>query len=258
MKLTTVLLMGLSVEAIKKDRKVPPRHPRNRLARLANRLAVQTIRHPGLDWSDKRKDRVLGNIANFANKMMDRFNSEHCGYYSSTVGNGGPDPAGNELRVSGKARNPVSDRKRRAGDEDWKNFSHVANDSEYMWLYEACYTKNYEKLSDDQWDFYTDMGDDLCEEDDESCSFFDDEDCSFKGSDGGQRVRGKNGKKKSLNNDPQIAWKQVTTGLKKWSQRYIANCHGMRKANKPANRATALYKRWVQEFPVGAWPVANN
>ena len=61
-------------------------------------------------------------------------------------------------------------------------------------------------------------------------------------------VRGRGGGRK-LSDNPQKAWKQVTTGLKKWALRYLNNCYGMRKSKKPANRAKAMYERHVDSFP---------
>jgi hypothetical protein len=255
MKLLTGLVLGLvaAKRKNKPDRSVPPRHPSNRLNRLANKLAVDILNHPNLSWSDKRKDRVLGNLQAFADKMQGRFDSDNCGYYDSTQKHGGPDPNPDE-RESGRPRNPTS-RKRRDVElfreareaDDWRSSWWIAEDSAFMWLYEYCNERDHTILSDDQVDFILETGDDLCE-DESDCEYFDLHSCQFKNGAGEVLVRGRRGGRK-LSDNPQKAWKQVTTGLKKWAQRYLNNCHGMRKNKLPANRAKAMYNRWVDKFP---------
>jgi hypothetical protein len=257
MKLLAGLVLGLVAAKRdgKPDRKVPPRHPSNRLNRLANKLAVDILQHPNLSWSDKRKDRVLENLQNFADKMLGRFQSDNCGYYNSELKHGGPDPEPH-MRESGRPRNPTSRRRRRDIEtflrdpreaENWQDSWWIKEDSSFMWLYEYCFTDDWSTLSDAQFEFILNSGDDLCE-DEADCEYFDLHSCQFKNGDGEVQVRGKRGGRK-LSDNPQKAWKQVTTGLKKWAQRYLNNCHGMRKDKLPANRAKSMYNRWVDKFP---------
>lgn len=252
MKLLTGVLLGLV--AAKPNRSVPPRHPSNRLNRLRNKLAPSILEHPNLTWSDKRKTRVLAKLQEFADKMQDRFDSDNCGYYDSSLKHGGPDPNPEE-RESGRPRNPTN-RRRRDTDlvgryprdaDDWRNSWWIADDTAFGWLYEYCFEEDHTKLDDDQFDFVTDTGDDLCETESD-CEYFDLDSCQFKNGAGEVLVRGKRGGRK-LSDNPQKAWKQVTTGLKKWAQRYLNNCHGMRKNKLPANRAKSMYNRWVNKFP---------
>lgn len=257
MKLLSGLVFGLvsAAENGKPNRNVPPRHPSNRLNRLANKLAVDILDHPNLEWKQARKDRVLTNLQDFAEKMQDRFDSDHCGFYSSELKHGGPDPEPG-TRDTGKPRNPTNRRRREA--EDWRSNWWVAADTQYTWLYEYCFTRDVAALDDDEgnadeekWDFVLETGDDLCTEDKgDACEWFDLQTCQFKNIDGGVLERG--GKKggRKLSDNPQKAWKQVTTGLKKWAQRYLNNCHGMRKNKLPANRAKSMYNRWVNKFPI--------
>lgn len=251
MKVIESVLLG--VVLAKRDRKVPPRHPRNRINRLANKLAGDVINHPSLDWSDKRKDRVLGNIQSFAASMERRFDSDHCGFFNSSLANGGPDPSPH-LRDNGKPRKPVRSRKRRQADgddenvEDWRQNTWIKEDSTFMWLYEYCFEGNFQKLKDEEFDFVTDTADDLCEDGDDECAYFDMGTCQFRGKQDQMLVRGK-GKGRALSSDPKKAWKQVTTGLRKWASRYLNNCHGMRKDKLPVKRAKAMYSRWEAKFP---------
>ncbi|CAG5110891.1 Oidioi.mRNA.OKI2018_I69.chr2.g5241.t1.cds [Oikopleura dioica] len=252
MKIIESVILGVAVA--KRDRKVPPRHPLNRLNRLRNKLAVQVLEHPALEaeWSKKRRTRVLGNLQSFADKMKSRFDSDNCGFFDSSLPNGGPDPDPH-LRDNGKPRRPVSSRRRRQADfsisDDWRQNTWVAEDSSFMWLYEYCFEgQNWENLSDDQFDFITDSADDLCEEDDEECAYFDMGTCQFRGKQDQILVRG-GGKSRALSANPQKAWKQVTTGLRKWATRYLNNCHGMRKDKLPAKRARSMYNRWSDKIP---------
>jgi hypothetical protein len=45
-----------------------------------------------------------------------------------------------------------------------------------------------------------------------------------------------------LSHTPSLKWKQITTGTRKWAQRYINNCHGQRKYNLASKRANKMYK----------------
>merc|ERR1712174_123898 len=45
-----------------------------------------------------------------------------------------------------------------------------------------------------------------------------------------------------LSDVPSLKWRQITTGTRKWAQRYINNCHGQRKFNKASKRANNMYK----------------
>jgi len=247
------LMLGVATAARsdKPDRAVPPRHPSNRLNRLANKLAPEIIMHPNLPWSQKRQQRVLGNVQKFADKMKDRFNSPNCGFYDPNLKHGGPDP-NPHLKENGKPRKPIGRKRRDTSEvvlaENWWENSWVKADTSFGWIYQYCYDRNHTVLSDDQFDFVTASDDDLCLDGDDGCFTFDMTTCQFKNAQGQLQERGKRGGRK-LSDNPQKAWKQVTTGLKKWALRYLNNCYGMRKGKLPANRAKALYVRWVDEFP---------
>jgi hypothetical protein len=91
----------------------------------------------------------------------------------------------------------------------------------------------------------------LCEYDDESndqCDGLDEATCEFHGPI--DVVRGKkNGKTNArLSKEPERAVKQITTGLRKWAERYLNNCHGMRKDEVPRRRAKNLYKKWLAKY----------
>ena len=68
--------------------------------------------------------------------------------------------------------------------------------------------------------------------------------CTWVG-DNAQAVRGSGKNGGRLSEDPEKAVKQITGGLKKWAQRYINNCSGMRNGKKPVKRVNNLYKKWI-------------
>jgi hypothetical protein len=275
MKLFFMLMIGLIDAKKKGGRKVPPRHPLSRLNRLSRRLAPEVLNHPNLDWPVKKQDRVLGKLQAFADRMKTRFESDNCGFYDSSLKHGGPDP-NPDVKPNGKPRKPVDDRKRRDADtcEPWeapKDYWWIKKDSAFMWLYSYCNTDNDYSCGaandaeiEKREEFLIESTDDLCI-DGEACEWFDMTTCTFREIEnykedlsntedeekivqGTKVVRGRGGGRK-LSDNPQKAWKQVTTGLKKWALRYLNNCYGMRKSKKPANRAKAMYERHVDSFP---------
>jgi len=240
--IATILVAGCSAEKLKTSRKVPPRHPLNRLARLQKFGFAFNEAH--FDNSQK----VADTIENFTTNMKNSFDRANCGFYDADLKpHGGPDP-NPEVRLSGRARNPAGSNRRRRDAE--------GND----WLFDACNCANesdstdcFDGLSDNQVDFYSDAILDkmLCELDDESseqCDGLDEATCEFHGP--MVAVRGKkNGKTNArLSKNPEKAVKQITTGLRKWAERYLNNCHGMRLAEVPRKRAKNLYKKWLNKY----------
>jgi len=239
--IATILVAGCSAEKLKTSRKVPPRHPLNRLARL------QKFGFAFNDEHFQSSEKVATTIENFTTNMKNSFERDNCGFYdANSKPHGGPDP-NPEIRESGRPRNPTNNRRRRDAD---------GND----WLFEACACSNqsdstdcFDGLSDNQVDYYSDaiLNKMLCELDDESsdqCDGLDESTCEWHGA--MVAVRGKkNGKTNArLSNDPERAVKQITTGLRKWAERYLNNCHGMRKDEVPRKRAKNLYKKWLAKY----------
>ena len=82
---------------------------------------------------------------------------------------------------------------------------------------------------------------------DEQCDGLDEATCEYHG-DNSIAVRGKKKGAARLSKDPERAVKQITTGLRKWAERYLNNCHGMRKDEVPRRRAKNLYKKWLAKY----------
>jgi len=232
--LATIVLTGCTAEKLKTSRKVPPRHPLNRLARL------QKFGFAFNDAYFSSSDAVARTIENFTTNMKNSFERDNCGFYDANMKpHGGPDP-NPDVRESGRPRNEPNGRRRRDAD---------GND----WLFNACQTGNFDGLSDAQVEYYTDaiISKMMCEEDDESseqCEGLDEETCEYHGVI--LTVRGSNKGKTNarLSDKPDKAVKQITTGLRKWAERYLNNCHGMRKDEVPRKRARGLYRKWLNKY----------
>lgn len=153
MKVSTAIL---AVSAFAQDKKVPPRHPDQRLNRL-NQFSEEWLTDNLYDlpsyssWVQKFKSNAL--------RMQNAFSRDNCGFFDpNQKPHGGPDPNPN-LRPGGRPRN-----RRQAAPEE--------------------------------------------EED-------------FEGADGALVRYDKA--------NPMVGIKQITTGYRKWAQRFINECHGQRK-----------------------------
>lgn len=168
MKVSTAIL---AVSVIAEEKKVPPRHPDQRLNRL-NQFAEEwlndNVSHlPSLaSWVSKFKVN--------AGRMTQAFKRANCGFYDSTMmPHGGPDPNPNH-RPSGRPRN------RRQTEE------------------------------------------------------------SYEGSDGSLLRYDKN--------NPMTGIKQITTGYRKWAQRFINECHGQRKFDYQVGRMNRWFNKLGQHY----------
>lgn len=233
--LLTILVQATSGKLLTTDRKVPPRHPQNRLARL-QQFALEFISANFDDNPNKRKI-----ITQFTNSMQQSFDRTTCGYYDPSSSVGGPDPQP-EIRESGRARNPATGRNRREDD----------------WMTETCLCEQegkencFDELSDAQYNYYVDssINEMFCDEDEVSngsCAYLNMQTCEWVNKDNRAEVRGKNGSHR-LSNDPIKALKQITTGIRKWADRYLNNCHGMRLKRAPSTRARRIYRKWIAEL----------
>lgn len=237
------IVLSCSAEKLKTSRKVPPRHPLNRLARL------QKFGFAFNEVHFANSDKVSATIENFTTNMKNSFERDNCGFYDSEMKpHGGPDP-NPEVRESGRPRNPTNGRRRRDAEAN-------------QWMFDACNCQNaaesedaalscFDGLSDEQYGAYSDavFEKSICDDEDEStCDGLDEATCEYNGD--AKAVRGKkNGKTNArLSKEPERAVKQITTGLRKWAERYLNNCHGMRKDEVPRKRAKNLYKKWLAKY----------
>lgn len=229
------------------DRKVPPRHPTNRLARLESFCTdigngdFATEKFPAEKFANRCK-----RITNQRNAAFD-----DCGFYSPTVKNGGPDP---NASYDKKANNGVnwdgglfhgddrgqfleSNRKRRSDDcGDWDGDT---SDITYFQWFDAYEGESLTVQADEpcaadyihpDWldDSYLEM---LAEEEAADCV----EECEDNGGDdcdatcASVGVRGSNSASRirRINNKGAYgALKTVMSGLRKWGERYLAECPG--------------------------------
>lgn len=195
-----------------KDKKVPPRHPLQRLNKLNvfyNNFFDEMVGlgHMKQGEADRRKARA----ESFMGKMEAAFNRPNCGYYDDSK-HGGPDP-NPELKENGKPRN------RRTADNEED-------------LHEATHEWCASEMSDNYM-----VGGEFSSENFAECCHFDSSYCN-----GMQAPR--SGSKKAydrLSDITSLKWKQITTGTRKWAQRYINNCSGQRKNKLASTRARKMY-----------------
>lgn len=215
-------LATLATVAVASDKKVPPRHPEQRLNKLRtfyNNFADDIIAsYKSQGTADRFKSRMNG----FMDNMLDAFSRPNCGYYNADSKHGGPDPNPN-VKFNGKPRNR---RETSVEDENYVDFDE--EDAR-----EFC-----DDFADQQKAF-------CCGVDAEAygpCS-------AASGSRSGSK--GANAAYDRLSNDPQLKWKQITTGTRKWAQRYINNCGGQRKRNLATKRCRRLFTNWNEKlFPL--------
>jgi len=205
--------------AAAQEKKVPPRHPTQRLKKLGifyenffAEMAEKGIMKQG--EADRRNNRAQGFIAD----MGKAFNRPNCGYYSGEGKHGGPDPNPEINPTTGKQRN-----RRTADNEDD--------------LKEAAIEWCEEEVADGYniGGVYTEQSDankaECCQLDNKFCL--------------GAAPRSGAANQKAydrLSDNVQLKWKQITTGTRKWAQRYINNCHGQRKHKLASNRANKMYR----------------
>jgi len=233
----------VSAEKLKTSRKVPPRHPLNRIARLQQfGFAYVEKYYPPVNGGNKGQG-MKTLIESFTTRMQNSFSRAQCGHYDSNQKpHGGPDP-NPEIRFwseKNRARNPTNGRKRREANQ---------------WMFDTCNCELngdsdcYDGLSDNQFEFYSDHTTELFCTDDEvdsgECSYLDASDCTWHGD---SAIAVRRGNKRKISENPQKAIKQITTGIRKWAERYLNNCHGMRKAELPRQRAKNLYKKWLKKW----------
>jgi len=174
MKVSSVVLVALA--SADKDKKVPPRTPKQRL----NRLQIFSR-----EWLNDNlpnlpsKENWASKFEINAERMLDAYDRDSCGFFDPSLPYGGPDP-NPELRPENadgelRPRRPI-DRKRR---------------------------------SDGESDGFTDEYGELL---------------------------------RYNKNEPLVGIKQITTGYRKWAERYINECWGQRKHNYQAKRMNKWFK----------------
>jgi len=248
MKIAAGLVVAAS--ALEINRKVPPRHPTNRLARLQEFCIALTQADWIVEGKSNRFTKLNKKCTSWADSRAANF--DKCGSYNPDLPNGGPDP--NSEKAAQPPRRYVdswdtgrisfddmfqNDRKRRS--DDCSDFDGNTDDLVYFeWtdmiegetltvqVKEPC-ADGYihpEWVGDSYLDFIkSEMTDDCLE----GCDDSDNADaCAAKcnaltprGS-GGSRVKRVNAR------GPFRTSKSIVSGIRKWEERYLADCHGHR------------------------------
>jgi len=216
-------LATMAAVAVANDKKVPPRHPLNRLNKI--RFFFDEFAN------DVVKTRLGENVAerfatrfgtNMLNNFENAFGRDNCGYYDSDSKHGGPDPMPH-VRPNGKPRT------RR---DDSANEIEVDHPETESWCQEVSVKTNYNPdqfriCCDLQTDGHTAI--DFCASPPKGAR---------SASTGGKTAYDR------LSNEPSLRWRQITTGARKWVERYISNCGGQRKKNIAVKRIRKVYKVW--------------
>lgn len=215
-------LATLATVAVATEKKVPPRHPEQRLAKLRvfyDNFAADIVSER---ISAKTADRFQARMNSFLDNMSAAFNRPNCGYYDAESKHGGPDPNPN-TKFNGKPRNrrdtPVDDDNYVDFDEqDARDFC-----DEYADTTQKAY---------------------CCGVDSEAYGPCDGPDAMKRSG----ANKGASAAYDRLASDPQLKWRQITTGTRKWAQRYINNCGGQRKNKHAVNRCKRVFKVWNEKL----------
>jgi hypothetical protein len=204
------------------EKKVPPRHPLQRLNKLGvfyDNFAAEMVAEGKMKQG--QADRFSARMDSFLQNMEDAFNRPNCGHYDADQGkHGGPDENPEINFNTGKPRN------RRDIDEE--DLAEATN--------EFCTERSADNYTNDAGVFNEAVFAECCHFDSAYCN---------------GKMAPRSGAKKAydrLSNNPELKWKQITTGTRKWAQRYINNCHGQRKFKKASKRANKLYKTWDERL----------
>jgi hypothetical protein len=247
----SVLLALVAAEpAVKVNRKVPPRHPNNRLSRL-NTFCVYLFEKT--QWIKETRTGGLIRLCNkWSSKMEDKVQNSDCFFYSSDIKpHGGPDP-NNPPQPPRNGHHdqwdtglidwmPSSDRKRRSLDDScWQE------DPFNGGAVQTCDESRDDYMHADWFDedIMASIDNELCEDD---CD--ENGDCADECKLDPKEVRG-SGDKKILRLKKQGPWKgarSILTGFRKFGERYLANCHGHRRGNH-MNKRTQFIVRVSKKF----------
>lgn len=269
MKIAAGLVIMASAVTI--DRKVPPRHPKNRLARL--QLFCETLAKA--DWIAEGKanrfERMAEKCGNWADRRQDGF--KKCGFYDPEVSHGGPDPNMEYKEPNSFVTNwdtgrvsfdDMFDNNRKRRSDDCSGWSGNTDNLKYFeWtdmiegetltvqVKEPC-AEGYihpEWVGDDYLNFIKEeMINDCLDDCDDSNN---QAQCEAKCA--AVTPRGKGGSRiKRINNvGPFRAAKSIVSGIRKWEERYLAECHGHRSGrhmNKRHNFMRMVLRKFTSEL----------
>jgi len=207
------LISSLAIALVAADeKKVPPRHPLNRLNTLRTFITnfADDVIMPAID-NRKYADRFVRQMHGMMDNMENAYNRPNCGYYDPNSKHGGPDP-NPDVKPNGKPR------ARRDAEED----THFDDQ------------QSFEDECAKGWENNNAVVRGECCDGVASYAAANADECASL-----PAVRRKGNKKTPwdrLSQDPALKWKQIMTGTRKWADRYINNCSGQRKKQHVSKR----------------------
>lgn len=216
------LLGSLAIAIVAaQNKKVPPKTPKQRLNTLSEFFERFTTEVVAPSVGQGYAERLNKRMQKMVTSMGAAYDRPNCGYFDENSKHGGPDP-NPHVKPNGKPRN-----RRDVDDSDDTWFGAQGATDEY------CNANEFANHSEE--------GQKSCCS--ESESFL----AANTGNCGKLRTKGGNKKRKEgyerLSDDPQLKWKQITTGARKWAERYINNCGGQRKNKLISNRTKKVYAK---------------
>jgi len=221
MKLSLATMVAV---AAANDKKVPPRHPLNRLNKLKKFYEGFAADIVASRISEKAADRFAARYTKMCDGFQAAFDRPNCGYYDDSSKHGGPDPNPN-VRPNGKPRN------RRDDDDE----SEIEADFEDLAAFCA---ENAGDFTDGEAVFCCNLSNDGYTNGVDYCD----------GVNQGAMRSGKGNAYDRLSQEPSLKWRQITTGTRKWVERYINNCGGQRNNKVGVKRVRNVYNKWQERL----------
>jgi len=232
--------LSIAVYGVEVDRSVPPRHPKNRLARLQSFCQGLTT----ASWVKKERFVKLGDrCEGWMNARLNAF--EKCGFYDSSVRHGGPDPnveyklPHNIYWGEEKEKLDLFDRRKRRSAEDCTNWDGDMTGISYFMFndefeHEIVRVQNDNPCApdyiDSAWLDIDNYAQAIQEERDEECN----DDCESDADKSCEKKCKETSRSLELtpkrieNRGPWKSARSIVTGMRKWGQRYLAECPGHR------------------------------
>lgn len=253
----SVLLAVVAAEPVVRiDRKVPPKHPRNRLARL-NIFCDYLFN--GTGWIKETRRGGLIRLCNkWSEKMEDKVENSDCFFYDENQKpHGGPEPGvvpappknGHHEKWGTGHKNMI----------DWMNFRKRRSDDCWREISEAIalsgnvfdgYTGNengYVYVCDPSYEHYlhpgwfnaadiSDLEDDECKADCEENGDCTNECSTIERGSGDKKIN------RLMKQGPWKGARSILTGFRKFGERYLSQCHGHRKGTHMNKRTQFIIK----------------
>jgi hypothetical protein len=250
MKLTFSVLIALvaSDPVVKTDRKVPPKHPRNRLARLnlfCDYLFNKT------QWIKETRTGGLIRLCNkWSSKMEEKVEGSDCFFYDpNQKPHGGPEPGVEPAPPKSYHENwdtglidwRPAQRRRRSVDASCYRENPYANEDGEPDQVQTCDASRDDYMHPNWFDesIMAEIENELCQDDCDENNDCKDE-CHLDPKD----VRGSGDKKiqRLLKQGPWKGARSILTGFRKFGERYLSQCHGHRKGTHMHKRTQFIIR----------------